>query len=82
MSTVLGYFPFIGASAPPSDSDLKEFLEVNDLKHGRLLDGNPPTDPKMLAIKLQVRLHSTVSKPPCPFHRLEDFVGVIYITLC
>lgn len=54
MSNVFAYFPFIGASTQPSEKDMQEFLEVNNMTQGKLAETNGSADEPQIKLHLQV----------------------------
>ena len=57
VSNVLAYFPFIGASAQPSEKDMQEFLEMNNMTEAsKLVDTNGSQSEPQLKLCIQVAL--------------------------
>ena len=55
MSNMLAYFPFIGASAQPSEKDMQEFLEINDLtERSKVAEAGGSVSEPQLKLQLQV----------------------------
>lgn len=55
MSNVLPYFPFIGTSNQPSEKDMQEFLEINNMAEGsKLVAVNASGSEPQIKLQLQV----------------------------
>ena len=62
MSNVLAYFPFIGASTSPTEKDMQEFLEMNNMPDGnKLAVGSSPDVKSLIKLRLQVIMPDTLN---------------------
>ena len=55
MSNMLAYFPFIGASTQPSEKDMQEFLEINNMnERSKLIEAHDSGSEPKLKLSFQV----------------------------